>query len=71
MDPDHNPADRVAAFDLALRGGFKLGILYREVRPTLNEKYAALVERTPDSNVASMLEAFSAAKGAAIGKPTV
>jgi len=30
-----------------------------------------LVERTPDSNVASMLEAFSAAKGAAIGKPTV
>jgi 2-oxoglutarate ferredoxin oxidoreductase subunit beta len=71
VDPDHNPADRVAAFDLALRGGFKLGILYRELRPTLNEKYAALVERTPDSSVASMLEAFSARKGAAIGKPTV
>ena len=71
VDPDHNPADRVAAFDLALRGGFKLGILYREARPTLNDKYAALIERTPDSDVGAMLEAFSAAKGAAIGKPTV
>jgi 2-oxoglutarate ferredoxin oxidoreductase subunit beta len=71
VDPDHNPADRVAAFDLALRGGFKLGILYRELRPTLNEKYAALVERTPDSDVGAMLDAFSARKGAAIGKPTV
>ena len=71
VDPDHNPADRTAAFDLALRGGFKLGILYRELRPTLNDKYAALIERTPDSSVASMLEAFSARKGAAIAKPTV
>jgi 2-oxoglutarate ferredoxin oxidoreductase subunit beta len=71
VDPDHNPADRVAAFDLALRGGFKLGILYRELRPTLNEKYAALIERTPDSDVGAMLDAFSARKGAAIGKPTV
>jgi 2-oxoglutarate ferredoxin oxidoreductase subunit beta len=71
VDPDHNPADRTAAFDLALRGGFKLGILYRELRPTLNEKYAALVERTPDSDVATMLESFSARKGAAIGKPTL
>jgi 2-oxoglutarate/2-oxoacid ferredoxin oxidoreductase subunit beta len=71
VDPDHNPADRVAAFDLALRGGFKLGILYRELRPTLNEKYAALVERTPDTDAAALLASFSARKGAAIGKPTV
>ncbi len=71
VDPNHNSADRVAAFDLALRGGFKMGILYREVRPTLNEKYAALIERTPNSDVGAMLESFSAAKGAAIGKPTV
>ena len=71
VEPDHNPADRVAAFDLALRGGFKLGILYRELRPTLNDKYQALIEKTPDSNIASMIESFSAAKGAAIGKPTV
>jgi len=70
VDPDHNPADRVAAFDLALRGGFKLGILYRELRPTLNEKYAALVERTPDTDAAALLASFSARKGAAIGKPT-
>jgi 2-oxoglutarate ferredoxin oxidoreductase subunit beta len=71
VEPDHNPADRVAAFDLALRGGFKLGILYRELRPTLNDKYQALIEKTPDSDIASMIESFSAAKGAAIGKPIV
>jgi len=71
VDPDHNPADRTAAFDLALRGGFKLGILYRELRPTLDEKYAALIARTPDSDVAAMLESFSARKGAAIAKPSV
>jgi 2-oxoglutarate ferredoxin oxidoreductase subunit beta len=69
--PDHDPGDKVQAFDLALRGGFKLGILYRELRPTLGEKYQALIERTPDSDVATMLEAFSARKGAAIGKPVV
>jgi 2-oxoglutarate/2-oxoacid ferredoxin oxidoreductase subunit beta len=69
--PDHDPTDKVRAFDLALKGGFKLGILYRELRPTLDEKYRALVERTPDQDVAQMLEAFSARKGAAIGKPVV
>lgn len=69
--PDHDPADKVKAFDLALKGGFKLGILYREMRPTLNEKYHALVERTPEQSVAQMLEAFSARKGAAIGKPVL
>ncbi len=67
--PDHDPSDKVAAFDLALKGGFKLGILYRELRPTLGEKYQALIERTPDNDVATMLEAFSARKGVAIGKP--
>ncbi|HWH13813.1 MAG TPA: 2-oxoacid:ferredoxin oxidoreductase subunit beta [Miltoncostaeaceae bacterium] len=67
--PDHDPADKVKAFDLALKGGFKLGILYRELRPTLDEKYRALVERTPDSDAAQMLEAFNARKGVAIGKP--
>jgi 2-oxoglutarate/2-oxoacid ferredoxin oxidoreductase subunit beta len=71
VDPGHDPADRTAAFDLALRGGFKLGILYRELRPTLDEKYAALIERTPDSDIAAMMESFSARKGVAIAKPTV
>lgn len=67
--PDHDSADKVAAFDLALKGGFKLGILYRELRPTLGDKYDALLERTPDSDAAAMLDAFSARKGVAIGKP--
>jgi len=67
--PDHDVASKTAAFDLALRGGFKLGILYREQRPTINEKYAALVEAAKDSDLDTMLEAFSARKGAGIGKP--
>ena len=71
VSPDHDASDKVAAFDLALKGGFKLGILYREQRPTLNEKYAALVEAAKDSNVEQMLEAFNARKGAAIGKPSL
>ena len=44
MAPDHDVTDKVAAFDLALRGGFKLGILYREQRATLEEKYRALID---------------------------
>jgi 2-oxoglutarate ferredoxin oxidoreductase subunit beta len=67
--PDHDVTDRVAAFDLALRGGFKLGIVYRQQRPTLNEKYAGLIERATDSDLETMLNGFSARKGAAIGKP--
>lgn len=69
--PDHDASDKGKAFDLALRGGFKLGILYKELRPTLNDKYRALIERTPDQDVATMIEAFSARKGAAIGKPVL
>jgi 2-oxoglutarate ferredoxin oxidoreductase subunit beta len=71
VEPDHNPADRTGAFDLALRGGFQLGILYRELRPTLDDKYAALIERTPDSDIVAMMDSFSARKGTAIGKPVV
>ena len=49
--PDHDPTDRVKAFDLALRGGFSLGILYqlalgqrrplREVLPGVGSSLAA------------------------------
>jgi 2-oxoglutarate ferredoxin oxidoreductase subunit beta len=69
LDPGHDVADRVRAFDLALRGGFSLGIIYKELRPTLDEKYRQLVERAKDSDVDAMLDAFSARKGTAIGKP--
>ena len=68
--PDHDVADKVRAFELALRGGFSLGVLYREQRQTLNDKYRALVEAAKDSDVDRMLETFNARKGAAIGKPT-
>jgi rhamnogalacturonyl hydrolase YesR len=71
VDPDHDVSSKTAAFDLALRGGFKLGILYREQRATINEKYKALVEAAKESNADAMLEAFSARKGAAIGKPVL
>ena len=67
--PDHDVTDRVAAFDLALRGGFSLGIVYRQQRATLDQKYAALIERAKDGNLSQMLEGFNARKGVAIGKP--
>jgi 2-oxoglutarate ferredoxin oxidoreductase subunit beta len=69
--PDHDVTDKVKAFDLALRGGFSLGVLYREQRQTLNDKYKALVEAAKESDVDRMLETFNARKGAAIGKQIV
>jgi hypothetical protein len=48
-----------------------MGIIYREERATLNDKYRALIERTKESDVDAMMEAFSARKGAAIGKPVL
>ena len=67
--PDHDPTDRVKAFDLALRGGFSLGILYRQERTTQTERYKAILEQAKPSDVNVMLDGFNARKGAAIGKP--
>jgi 2-oxoglutarate ferredoxin oxidoreductase subunit beta len=68
---DHDVTDRVKAFELALKGNFSLGILYKNERATLNDKYAALIAATPDSDLERMIDSFSATKGAAIGKPTL
>jgi 2-oxoglutarate/2-oxoacid ferredoxin oxidoreductase subunit beta len=67
--PDHDVHDKAKAFELAMRGGFSLGIVYKELRETLNERYQGLLERAKESNVEEMIDAFSARKGAAIGKP--
>lgn len=67
--PEHDPTDRVQAFDLALRGGFSLGILYRQQRTTQTERYKAILEKAKASDVNVMLDGFNARKGAAIGKP--
>jgi 2-oxoglutarate/2-oxoacid ferredoxin oxidoreductase subunit beta len=67
--PDHDVTDRVQAFDLALRGGFALGILYRQERLSQTERYKAILEKAKASDVDTMLDAFNARKGAAIGKP--
>ena len=61
--------DPVKAFDLALRGGFSLGILYRQQRTTQTERYKAILEQAKPSDVNVMLDGFNARKGAAIGKP--
>ncbi len=68
--PDHDVTDRVAAFDLALRGGFTLGILYRQERLSQTERYQAILEKAKASDVDTMLDAFNARRGAAIGKPS-
>jgi 2-oxoglutarate/2-oxoacid ferredoxin oxidoreductase subunit beta len=67
--PDHDTANKVGAFDLALRGGFKLGILYKEIRPTLTERYEGLLANAKESSLEAMLDGFNARRGAAIGKP--
>ncbi len=66
--PDHDVTDRVKAFELALRGGFSLGILYKQERPTQIQRYEALLERAKPSDVDTMLNAFKARGGVAIGK---
>ncbi len=68
--PDHDVTDRVAAFDLALRGGFTLGILYRQERLSQTERYQAILAKAKVSDVDTMLDAFSARRGVAIGKPS-
>ena len=69
ISPDHDVANKVGAFELALRGGFAPGIVYKEARATLDQKHLALLERARKSNLDEMLDAFSTRKGAAIGKP--
>lgn len=66
--PDHDVTDRVQAFDLALRGGFALGILYRQERTSQTERYRNIIEKAKPSDVNIMLDSFNARKGAAIGK---
>ena len=67
--PDHDVTNRTQAFDLALRGGFALGILYRQERLSQTERYKAILEKAKPSDVDTMLDSFNARKGAAIGKP--
>jgi 2-oxoglutarate ferredoxin oxidoreductase subunit beta len=68
--PDHDVTNRTQAFDLALRGGFALGILYRQERLSQTDRYKAILEKAKASDVDTMLDAFNARKGAAIGKPS-
>ena len=67
--PDHDVTNRTQAFDLALKGGFALGILYRQQRTTQTERYKAILEKAKPSDLDTMLDGFNARKGAAIGKP--
>ena len=48
LPADHDVTDKTAAFDLARRGVFKLGILYREQRATQTDKYRAMDRRRQD-----------------------
>jgi 2-oxoglutarate ferredoxin oxidoreductase subunit beta len=66
---EHDVTDKVAAFALALRGGFKLGIIYKELRPTLIDRYQGLLANAKESTLGAMLDSFNARKGVAIGKP--
>ena len=58
--PDHDVTNRTQAFDLALRGGFALGILYRQERITQTQRYQAILEKAKPSDVNAMLDGFNA-----------
>jgi 2-oxoglutarate ferredoxin oxidoreductase subunit beta len=68
--PDHDVTNKAAAFELALRGGFNLGIIYKEIRPTLVDRYQAMKGKAKAMSVGELLDAFNARRGVAIGKPT-
>jgi 2-oxoglutarate ferredoxin oxidoreductase subunit beta len=66
---EHDVTDKVAAFALALRDDFQLGIIYKELRPTLIDRYQDLLANAKESTLGAMLDGFNARKGVAIGKP--
>ena len=68
--PDHDVTNREQAFELALKGGFTLGILYRQERLSQSERYRNILDKAKASDVDTMLDSFNARKGAAIGKPS-
>ncbi len=68
--PDHDVTNREQAFELALKGGFTLGILYRQERLSQSQRYRNILDKAKASDVETMLDSFNARKGAAIGKPS-
>ena len=68
--PDHDVTNREQAFELALKGGFTLGILYRQERLSQSQRYRNILDKAKASDIETMLDSFNARKGAAIGKPS-
>ena len=68
--PDHDVTNREQAFELALKGGFTWGILYRQERLSQSQRYRNILDKAKASDVETMLDSFNARKGAAIGKPS-
>ena len=68
IDPDHDVTDRGRAFEMALKSNFSLGILYKEERPTLGDKYRHIIENAKPGSLDKMMDAFSTTKGKAMSK---
>lgn len=56
---DHNPADRVRAFELALQKDVPMGILYQEKHPTFEEGVAHLISKAQTAGRSRLEEIFA------------
>jgi 2-oxoglutarate ferredoxin oxidoreductase subunit beta len=56
---DHDPSDRAEAFRLLQQGGVPVGVLYKdESRPSLDQQFEQLWEKTKPRTVEELMESF-------------
>ena len=59
LPEDHDTTDRAAAFAAALDDTMSIGILYRNPRPTLDQRVRAMQEQADAGDVNEFLDAFA------------
>jgi len=59
VPPEHDPTDRRQALDLISRPGIPVGVLYREERPTLQDKWEALASKARPRPVEDLIASFT------------
>ncbi len=55
---DHDPTDRSAAYRIIHSKGVPLGVIYKQVRPTLHERAREISEKAPPKTVEQLLATY-------------
>ena len=55
---DHDPTDREAAYRLIHRGGVPLGIIYKQEKPSLDQRVAAMHEKVKTRSLPELVSSF-------------